>query len=340
MGDTTLPKTRKATPMEWHIEGVDKETQWKGEYLVEAPDEASAITEAEKVGFLVSKARIPGDNEVFFPYPLQITSFILYDMGLEQKADSKFLETINQFVPLRLDDFKLLLNNGFKCQSCHKQISRESLHEAFKSPVDLKRYNDCVSRGLICKCFKYPGEDLYINSLRLYRRLIEFNGHQTSVNSKIEERFPSACRAKKATMACWAFNKRLIRQIKNRIIPPPERCDRCSESDWTFIDISPSGVAARWKCGYCGTVLMTKADDCNTEASRQSSGERQPISKEIQREVWQRDQGKCVECGSREALEFDHIIAFSRGGANTVRNLQLLCGPCNRRKSDKPPGSY
>lgn len=59
---------------------------------------------------------------------------------------------------------------------------------------------------------------------------------------------------------------------------------------------------------------------------------RKPISVAVQREVWRRDQGRCVQCGSQERLEFDHIIPHSRGGADTVRNLQLLCEPCNRSK--------
>lgn len=59
------------------------------------------------------------------------------------------------------------------------------------------------------------------------------------------------------------------------------------------------------------------------------------ISQEVKDSVWNRDGGKCVECGSNENLEFDHIIPWSKGGANTYRNLQLLCESCNRSKSDK-----
>ena len=59
------------------------------------------------------------------------------------------------------------------------------------------------------------------------------------------------------------------------------------------------------------------------------------ISQDVKDNVWRRDEGKCVECGSNENLEFDHIIPHSKGGANTYRNIQLLCENCNRSKSNK-----
>ena len=65
-----------------------------------------------------------------------------------------------------------------------------------------------------------------------------------------------------------------------------------------------------------------------------SDGKRKPIPQDVMDKVWNRDEGKCTQCGSNENLEFDHIIPVSKGGANTYRNIQLLCEVCNREKSD------
>jgi hypothetical protein len=59
---------------------------------------------------------------------------------------------------------------------------------------------------------------------------------------------------------------------------------------------------------------------------------REPISEAVRHEVWRRDQGRCVDCGSRENLEFDHIVPWSEGGSNTARNLELRCASCNAKK--------
>ena len=70
------------------------------------------------------------------------------------------------------------------------------------------------------------------------------------------------------------------------------------------------------------------------EQEKKSKGKRlrQYIPSSVKILVWRRDERRCVECGSQERLEFDHIIPVSTGGSNTARNLQLLCERCNRRK--------
>lgn len=60
------------------------------------------------------------------------------------------------------------------------------------------------------------------------------------------------------------------------------------------------------------------------------------IPSSVKREVWQRDSGKCVNCGSEDNLHFDHILPFSKGGTSVVtENIQLLCARHNLAKSDR-----
>jgi HNH endonuclease len=56
----------------------------------------------------------------------------------------------------------------------------------------------------------------------------------------------------------------------------------------------------------------------------------------VKHEVFKRDQGKCVLCGSQEHLHYDHDLPFSRGGSSlTPENIRLLCGKHNLQKHAK-----
>jgi 5-methylcytosine-specific restriction endonuclease McrA len=60
--------------------------------------------------------------------------------------------------------------------------------------------------------------------------------------------------------------------------------------------------------------------------------QRGAIPTDVKQLVCHRDRGSCRMCGSNNELQFDHIIPISAGGSSTETNLQILCGPCNRRK--------
>jgi HNH endonuclease len=56
------------------------------------------------------------------------------------------------------------------------------------------------------------------------------------------------------------------------------------------------------------------------------------IPQDVKIAVAARDGGRCRQCGSTQDLHYDHVIPWSKGGANTASNIQLLCGYHNRLK--------
>lgn len=63
---------------------------------------------------------------------------------------------------------------------------------------------------------------------------------------------------------------------------------------------------------------------------------KQGIPEHVKAQVFYRDGGRCVQCGYvGPYIEYDHIHPRSKGGLNTVGNIQLLCGQCNRRKGNR-----
>jgi HNH endonuclease len=73
----------------------------------------------------------------------------------------------------------------------------------------------------------------------------------------------------------------------------------------------------------------------NSEGYKAEVSHDRIIPSHVKLEVWKRDNGRCVKCGSRDNLHFDHIIPFSKGGSSLVaENIQLLCARHNIQKKD------
>jgi hypothetical protein len=108
----------------------------------------------------------------------------------------------------------------------------------------------------------------------------------------------------------------------------PSPCGACWPNVWTY-----KGKAFRIEDDAGKTTdELAVLIERRSNSVQASSLRRERIPKTVQMFVWQRDQGRCVQCGGREKLEFDHIIPVAEGGSSTERNIQLLCESCNRKK--------
>jgi len=163
--------------------------------------------------------------------------------------------------------------------------------------------------------------------------------------------------------------ERARRFVAEKFLVQP--CSRCHEFSMQLLQVSPNARSVRYKCHHCGktnhapAISPDSADivgllEALGQAGRAYAAEfklpleehpidfltapaplpfeqtqRSPIPETVRHEVWRRDQGKCVTCGSNANLQYDHIIPVARGGATSVTNLQLLCERCNQAKGAK-----
>jgi 5-methylcytosine-specific restriction endonuclease McrA len=160
----------------------------------------------------------------------------------------------------------------------------------------------------------------------------------------------------------------LRRKLSKSFVVVP--CSRCGEFDFEVMDMTPNARSIKVRCITClkishfravmednakvrrlydryfqeaqSVIALARNVNHQIDVALSLSAAPQPgvsrtkrpmIPLEMRRAVWQRDGGKCVECGSDFELQFDHIIPVSKGGATTIANLQILCGPCNRKKN-------
>lgn len=148
------------------------------------------------------------------------------------------------------------------------------------------------------------------------------------------------------------FRKGIIARFPHRFWAPPEGFARAIEivrrvsaeeglhpSDVTVAHIKAWGLYSPFINLFAGKLSKLRELASagiplleNPRADSRTSRVRSRLSNAVMSEVWTRDGGKCVDCGSIEDLEFDHIIPFSKGGSSEVENLRILCRACNRKR--------
>ena len=106
--------------------------------------------------------------------------------------------------------------------------------------------------------------------------------------------------------------------------------------DMGFYDLIDASIDSDGLRQVCKFLLKPNYEGVSQDDDFIDLEHNRMIPGDIQREVYERDSGKCTKCGSPDNLHFDHILPFSKGGSSkTATNIQLLCARHNLSKSDK-----
>lgn len=88
-----------------------------------------------------------------------------------------------------------------------------------------------------------------------------------------------------------------------------------------------------------GTEVDEVAEATGVAQAAAAAEQRVKVMPAIRWQVFQRDHWKCVACGrgsqDQIILQVDHILPRSRGGTDSLENLQTLCHFCNLGKSNR-----
>lgn len=98
--------------------------------------------------------------------------------------------------------------------------------------------------------------------------------------------------------------------------------------------------------GHPGRLAGFEVYDTATEKicySRSSRSKRKNYSKNVRKMIYMDAGKRCQLCGKKLLLQdmtLDHIVPLSRGGADTVENLQCTCYACNQLKGNVTPEDF
>jgi len=167
---------------------------------------------------------------------------------------------------------------------------------------DVPKLKDSPNPKTVDQPMKNPGGGLTQNGL-FYESALKYKGGQTSAELvKVYEKVRSGI---------WVFNG-IFRLVD------------------AWLETSNTRKVFKFKLQIASSV----ESDSNVPGGDLDHSRLIPSS--VKLEVWKRDRGQCVQCGSSNNLHFDHIIPYSKGGSSLVaENIQLLCARHNLEKHDR-----
>lgn len=116
--------------------------------------------------------------------------------------------------------------------------------------------------------------------------------------------------------------------------------EKIKDGIWTYNGVFRLVDAWEEKSG-ARKVFKFRLEMTDLEATAAPSGgseleHNRMIPTAVKLEVYKRDKGRCVLCGSTDNLHFDHEFPYSKGGTSlSAKNIRLLCMRHNLQKGAK-----
>ena len=117
-----------------------------------------------------------------------------------------------------------------------------------------------------------------------------------------------------------------------------------TRSNGTYVRPYVRNSSPRSNAGYSSTYSCSSSSrksytpkSYSVYQQRQTQGPR-TFSRSLKQQKYTEQGGVCNHCKKSctyREMEGDHIVPYSKGGATTAGNLQMLCRPCNRSKGNR-----
>jgi len=106
-------------------------------------------------------------------------------------------------------------------------------------------------------------------------------------------------------------------------------------------------ITSRWTASKFHTLVWEYTQGKRTlhDISAAKQTKRKPISARMRAQILERDRYTCVKCGAKPIdgdvqLHLNHRLPVSKGGKNSLENLETTCQDCNLGMSDKIISAY
>lgn len=204
----------------------------------------------------------------------------------------------------------------FKLRMDARYFNNKELIEDIKRVSELLKVNS-LSREEYDKNGKF-------HSATIYRRFNSWNNalKQAGLKPKLEYNIPE---------------KDLFDNLENiwRIVGNQPSTTQMDKLPSKFSSITYRRRFGSW-LNACKSFIKYKKDEPEFIRLITKKGVKsRTINQKIKLKIFKRDNYTCVLCGKSPAtqmgviLHIDHIIPFSKGGENDLKNLRTLCDKCN-----------